>query len=209
MDAETWLGPVRKKVTHYEGLRTPGVTGTCDHPQSVNFGSLPMPSGAVTWSEGAVNWAEYLNAQIPNSTYLGTLVATLPSTTVQSSVSLPENLGIPSRFAAPSLPPGLSQTAGPSVQPGQSSRAQPAGPSGIGTFGSGFPTQSASQPQYRGLGLPKDPYSGLGSYGSLGGGPEPPRRPSRRSPPGGPPSSPSGSGGDDRDDDSMGERQSS
>ena len=130
-----------------------------------------------------MNWADYLNAQIPNSTHLGTLVTTLPSTTVQTNVSMLEILGIPNRSAAPTLPPGLSQTAGPSVQPAQSSHSQLAGPSGLGYVGSGLPTQSASQPPYRVLGLPKDPYSGLGSYGSLGGGPEPPRRPPRRSPP--------------------------
>ena len=125
-----------------------------------------------------MNWAEYLNAQIPNSMYLGIIMATLPSTTMQSTSSMPEILGIPSRSAAPSLPPGLSQTASPSVQPEQSSRAQPAGLSGIGNVGSGFPTQSASQPPYRGWDLPTDPYSGLGPYRSLSGGLKPPRRPS-------------------------------
>ena len=108
MDAEMPLGLVRKKVMLYEGLRTPGITGSCDTTQNVSFDTLPMFACAVSWSEGAVNWAEYLNAQIPKGTYLGTLVTTLPSTTVQTNVSMPENLGIPSRSAAQSFPPGLS-----------------------------------------------------------------------------------------------------
>ena len=48
MDAEKQLDPIRKKVMFYEGLCTPGITGSCNTPQSVNFGSLPMPSGAVS-----------------------------------------------------------------------------------------------------------------------------------------------------------------
>ena len=127
-DAEMRLGPVREKVTLYEGLRTPGVTGTGNTLKSVKCENLPMPTGAVSWSDGAVNWAAYLNAQIPNNTYLGTIL-TPPSTTVQSNVSMPDNLGISSRSAAPSRPPGLSQAADPSIHPGQSSCGHSASPS--------------------------------------------------------------------------------
>ena len=64
--------------------------------------------------------------------------------------------------------------------------------------------------------MPEDPYSGLGSYGSLdagigrSGGQEPPRQPPRRRFSGGPPDGPPGDGGGDGNgDDSQDGNQSS
>ena len=75
-------------------------------------------------------------------------MATLPSTTVQSTVSMPGNLGIPSRFVAPSRPLGLSQVAKPSLQ---ATCGQSAGPSAMPSSISGDWEQSQGQSQNKGL----------------------------------------------------------
>ena len=110
-DAARPVGPVRKKVTHFEGLRTPGVTESCYAPKGTPFGKLPLDVGAVGWHEESVNWSEYLNRQIPLTTYLGTIVQTVPSTTVQSTMPTLEVLGISSGISAPVLLPEFSPAA--------------------------------------------------------------------------------------------------
>ena len=121
VDAGKRLGPMRKKVTLYEQLRAPGVTRSCNAPEGENFTRFPLPSGAVGWHEDAVSWSNYLRDNVPTSLYLGTMVTTIPSTTVQGNVFMPENVGIPSEIRAPAplFPHGINQTAGPSIQPGQ------------------------------------------------------------------------------------------
>lgn len=57
VDAARPVGPVLKKVMHFEGLRTPGVTESCYAPKGTPFGKLPLDAGAVGWHEESVNWS--------------------------------------------------------------------------------------------------------------------------------------------------------
>ena len=115
-DAAAQLEGVREKITQFEQLRMSDVTGSRNTPQVGTPAILTHPVGDMPWNEDKINWSEYLNQQIPINPYLGTMVHTVPSTTIQASTSRPENVGISNQTSVPITPPGLSQLTQPPSQ---------------------------------------------------------------------------------------------